>query len=137
VGKYVKLHRTNKYMKLFRRLQNSTVLNAQILYRENTGKEIEQLSYRFQLAEGLFVKCGCVDEHKVPGRHSSDNTVPRLVERRFVRRIPPTGKKCEPQRRCAVCSKHGGRRDTVYWCENCDVGICFDCFEDYHTKLKF
>jgi hypothetical protein len=69
-------------MKLFRRLLNSTVLNALILYWENTGKRTEQLSYRVQLVvvEGLFVKYGCVVEHKVPGRHSSDNIVPRLVE---------------------------------------------------------
>jgi hypothetical protein len=69
-------------MKLFRRLLNSTVLNALNLYWENTGKRTEQLSYRVQLvvAEGLFVKYGCVVEHKVPGRHSSDNIVPRLVE---------------------------------------------------------
>jgi hypothetical protein len=116
-------------MKLFRMLLSSTVLNALILYWENIGTRSEQLSYRVQVAEGLFVECGCVVEHKVPGRHSSDNTVPRLVKRHFIRRIPPTGKKCEPQRRCAVCSKHGGRRG--------DVGLCFDCFEDYHTKLKF
>jgi hypothetical protein len=125
-------------MKLFQRLLNSNVLNALILYRENTGKRIEQLSYRVQLAESLFVKYGCVVEHKVPRRHSSDNTAPQLVERHFIRGIPPTGKKCKPQRRCAMCSKHGRRRrDTVYWCENCDKGLCFNCFEDYHIKLKF
>jgi hypothetical protein len=41
-------------------------------------------------------------EHKVPGRHSSDNTVPRLTERHFISKIPPTAKKSRPQRRFVV-----------------------------------
>jgi hypothetical protein len=40
-----------------------TELNALILYWENTGKRTEQLSYQVQLAEGLFIKYGCVVEH--------------------------------------------------------------------------
>jgi hypothetical protein len=63
--------------------------------------------------EGLFVKFGTVVEHKEPGRHLSDDTVPRLTESHFIRRIPPTGKKAKPQRRCALCSKHGRRTDSI------------------------
>jgi hypothetical protein len=33
----------NKYMKLFSRLLNTSVLNAMIIYRNNTGKRIDQL----------------------------------------------------------------------------------------------
>jgi hypothetical protein len=56
-------------------------------------------------------------EHKVPGRHSSDNTVPRLTEH-FISKIPPTAKKSRPQRRY----QKRGRKDTVYWCDACGVG---------------
>jgi hypothetical protein len=42
------------YMKLFRRLLNATVLNAMIIYRHNTGKQIDQLAFRINLVEGLF-----------------------------------------------------------------------------------
>jgi hypothetical protein len=41
------------YMKLFWRLLNSTVQNAQILFWESTGRRIEQLSSWVQLMEGL------------------------------------------------------------------------------------
>jgi hypothetical protein len=58
------------YMKLFRRLLNTSVLNAMIIYRSNTGKNIDQLSFRIQLVERLFVKHASAVEHKVPGRHS-------------------------------------------------------------------
>jgi uncharacterized protein len=39
-------------------------------------KRIEQLSYQDELVEDLFVKYRTVVEHKVPGQHSPDNTVP-------------------------------------------------------------
>jgi hypothetical protein len=44
------------------------------------GKRIHQLSFRIQLIEGLLVEYFNVLECKVPGRHSSDNTVPRLTD---------------------------------------------------------
>jgi hypothetical protein len=43
-------------LKLFRRLLNSSILNAVIIYRKNTGKRTDQFAFRIQLAEGLFVK---------------------------------------------------------------------------------
>ncbi|PNF18924.1 hypothetical protein B7P43_G18030, partial [Cryptotermes secundus] len=67
------------YMKLFRRLLNTSVLNALIIYKSNTGKNIDQLSFRIELVEGLFLKYASAVEHKVPGRHASDNSVPRLT----------------------------------------------------------
>jgi hypothetical protein len=54
------------YKELFQRLLKSTVLNALILYWENTGKRTKQLSYWVQLVRGLIVKYGTVAEHKVP-----------------------------------------------------------------------
>jgi hypothetical protein len=57
--------RINKWcMKLFCRLLNTSILNAMIRYRNNTGKRIDQLSFRIQLVEGLFVKCANVLECK-------------------------------------------------------------------------
>jgi hypothetical protein len=98
---------------------------------------MDQLSFRIELVEGLFVKYASAIEQKVPGRHPSDNTVPRLTERHFISKLPPRPTKSSPQRRCVVCAKRGKRRDTVYWCDACDVGLCIDCFRDYHTKLNF
>ncbi|PNF24933.1 hypothetical protein B7P43_G09365 [Cryptotermes secundus] len=117
--------RMNKwYMKLFRRLLNASILNSMIVYRSNTGKRIQQLSFRIQLTEGLFVKYASAVEHKVPGSHPSDNTVPHLTERHFISKIPPTAKKSK-------------RRDTLYWCDACGMGLCIECFRHYHTWLNF
>jgi len=47
---------TKWYLTLFKRLLNSTVLNSFVIYRQVTGRNKEQLSYRIQLVEGLFTK---------------------------------------------------------------------------------
>ncbi|PNF13973.1 hypothetical protein B7P43_G08681 [Cryptotermes secundus] len=123
------------YMKLFRKLLNTSVLNA-LIYKSNTGKNIGQLSFKIELVEGLFVKYASAVEHKMPGRHASDNSVLRLTERHFISRISPRSTKARPQRRCVVCKKCG-KKEMVYWCEACDVVLCIECFRDYHTKLNF
>jgi hypothetical protein len=42
----IERRRMNKwYMKLFRRLLNTSILNALIIYRNNTGERIDQLSF--------------------------------------------------------------------------------------------
>jgi hypothetical protein len=80
------------YMKLFRRL-----LNAMIIYWHNTGELIDQLPFRVNLLEALFHQFADIDR-KVPGRRVGDNTIPRLRERHFIHKAPPSGKKSAPQR---------------------------------------
>ena len=82
------------YLKLFKRILNSAVLNSFVIYRQVTGRNIEQLSYRSQLVEGLFTKYACAAEtQSVSGRQASDNTVPRLTERHFLRKVAPKTEK--------------------------------------------
>jgi hypothetical protein len=79
---------TKWYLKLFKRLLNSTVFNSCVIYRQVMGRNIQQLSYRIQLVEGLFTKYACAAETwSVLGRQASDNTVPRLTERYFLGKV--------------------------------------------------
>ncbi|XP_068082602.1 piggyBac transposable element-derived protein 4-like [Anabrus simplex] len=79
-----------------------------------------------------------IDESLSPGRRSVDNTVPRLTERHFLQRISPTASKARPQKRCVVCYKQGKRKESVYWCPDCETFLCVEeCFKIYHTKLNF
>lgn len=64
------------YMKLFHGPLTILTLNTMTIYRNNTGRGSDQLSLRTQLVEGLFVKYDTAVEGKVPGQHSSGNTVP-------------------------------------------------------------
>jgi len=61
--------------------------------------------------EGLFTKYARAEETRsAPGRQASDNTIPRLTERHFLRKVAPKTEKSKPQRRCVVCSKNGGKK---------------------------
>ena len=40
---------TKRYLKIFKRLLNSTVLNSFVAYQQVTGRNIQQLSYRIKL----------------------------------------------------------------------------------------
>ncbi|PSN52100.1 hypothetical protein C0J52_04339 [Blattella germanica] len=57
----------------------------------------------------------------------------------IITKIPPTQKKARPTRRCVVCNKNNKRKETVYWCPDCESPLCMDnCFKTYHTNmLKF
>ena len=130
---------TKWYLKLFKRLLNSTVLNLFVVYWQVTGRNTEQLSYRIQLEEGLFTKyVRAAETRSVSGWQASDNTVPQLTERYFLRKVAPKTEKSKPQTRCVVRSKPGKKKTSVYFCQICEVGLCLeDCFELYHTKLNY
>jgi len=130
---------TKWYLNLFKRLLNSTVLNSFVVYRQVMGRNIQQLSYRIQLLEGLFTKYAhAAEKWAAPGRKASHNTFPRLTERYFLKKVAPKTEKSKPQRRCVVCSTHGKKKSSVYCCEICDVELYLeDCFELYHTKLNY
>jgi len=100
---------TKWYIKLFRRLLNTTVLNCIVICRVR----------------------------KFQGHHSTDKNVPRLLEKHFTERIPPTGKKARPAR-CVVCYKNNRRKETVFWCPECEAALCVEeCFKAFHFKLNF
>jgi len=78
------------------------------------------------------------------GRPSKTPNPMRLTERHFLKSIPVTENKMRPTKRCVVCcSKRDNsgkriRRESRYWCENCQVGLCLEpCFEIYHTKSTY
>ena len=130
---------TRRYMKLFKMLLNTAVLNSLIIFKQNTGRHCEQLDFRIQLVESLFTTFASVRGKNVPGSRPSDNTVPRLTERHFIRRVTPKNARSRPQRWCVVCIKHGRKKNISFYCyQECDVGLCVEeCFELSHTKLNY
>ena len=130
--------KTRWYLKIFDRLLNSTVLNSFVIHRQVTGGNIEQLSYWIQLVEGVFTKYVCAAEtQSVPERQASDNTIPRLTERHFLRKVALKTEKSKPQR-CVVCSKHRKKENFRVLLPNMWCGpLLRRCFELYHTKLNY
>jgi len=72
---------------------------------------MQKLSYRIQLVEGLFTKYARATEMSVLGRQASNNTVPRLTERHFLRKVALKTEKSKPQTKCVVCSKYRKKED--------------------------
>ncbi|XP_021913223.1 piggyBac transposable element-derived protein 4-like [Zootermopsis nevadensis] len=130
---------TKWYMTLFKRLLNVAIHNAMVMYRcVPNNKNIDTLRFRISLAQGLVEKHGPGVPRPVFGRPSLEPPPKRLSERHFPDRIPPTAKKARPQRKCVLCTKHGKRRDSKYWCSKCGAALCIEgCFKNYHTKLNF
>jgi len=52
--------------------------------------------------------------------------------------IPPTEKKARPTKRCVVCYKNNRKKETVFWCPECEAALCVEeYFKAFHTKLNF
>ena len=130
---------TKWYIKLFRRLLNITVLNCMVICRANSGQtKIDHFKFRVELVQALLIEHQRESVRKFQGHHSTDKNVPRLVERHFPERIPPTEKKARPTKRCVVCYKNNRRKETVFWCPECEAALCVEeCFKAFHTKLNF
>jgi hypothetical protein len=75
-------------------------LNTMIIFRHNIGNQ------RF-VQDGIAVDCN------VPGKHSSDSTVPCHIERHFTEEVPSTEKKYRLHEKCIVCTEHITRGDSV------------------------
>ena len=127
------------YMKLFRRLLNTTILNCMVICRANSRQtKIDHLKFRVELVQALLIEHGSESVRKFQGHHSTEKNVPRLIERHFPARIPPKEKKARPSRRCVVCYKNNRRKETVFWCPECEAALCVEeCFKAFHTKLNF
>jgi hypothetical protein len=63
------------YMKLCRRLLNSAVLNAMIIYRQSTREQIDELAFGVTLVEALFQQFADT-ERKVSGHRVAENIIP-------------------------------------------------------------
>lgn len=131
------------YKKIFFHLMEQALWNSYVLYTKNGGS-MTHLEYRIKLIEEYVEKYHIPDFSSKGGRPSKTPNPMRLKERHFLKSIPVTGSKSRPTKRCVVCcSKRDGsgkriRRESRYWCPNCEVGLCLEpCFEIYHTKLNY
>jgi len=130
---------TKWYIKLFRRLLNTTVLNCMVICCANSGRtKIDHFKFRVELVQALLIEHRSESVRKSQGHHSTDKNVPRLLERHFPERIPLTEKKARSTKRCVVCYKNNRRMETAFWCPKCEAALCIEeCYKEFHTKLNF
>ena len=81
-----------------------------VICHANLGQtKIDHSKFKVELVQALLIEHGSESVMKFQGHHSTDINVPRLLERHFPERIPPTEKKARPTKRCVVCYKNKRR----------------------------
>jgi Transposase IS4/DDE_Tnp_1-like zinc-ribbon len=133
------------YIKIFRHLLEQSLWNSFVLYNQRREKKVTHAYFILELVEKLFTTFQLEREGQRTGRRPPIRGNPqRLVERHFMDLCPPTRKKTCPTRRCVVCcskldgSKQKIRKETRFYCPDCDVGLCaIPCFRIYHTKTNY
>ena len=122
------------YKKVFRHMLDITLLNSYIAYKALGGKTTRR-DFILTLSEKLISKYA--DEIPASVRRPPRLSVKplRLIGRHFPEYCPPTAKKERPTRVCVQCRKRQIRKESSYWCKDCQVGFCAaPCFKDWHTK---
>jgi len=110
------------YLKLFRMLFSATVHNSLVTW-EIRRMESDDVKFKINIVQGLLVKH--LVHHKVSGHHIGDNTVKRLTECHFLRKILFTEKKWKPVIWCFVYSKHVKTRDSkIYFTGRIVMSLC-------------
>ena len=131
------------WKKLFFHLFDLAVVNAHILHNKSREEKMPLEIFYEKVAEGLLASAGT--EIQATGQTTSP--AGRVVRTdHFLYRIPATNTKPEgkSQRACQVCGERGKRQTgktvtkfTTTYCRKCD-GLCIgQCFEVYHSKLKY
>lgn len=125
------------YKKIFFHLLDLALWNSFILYTKSGGT-MTPLQYRLAVVEKTMKSYLSEDKPK-PGRPSATLNPVRLTDRHFPEYLPATEKR-QNLTQCVVCSRvrdcNGKkiRRESRYYCPDCDVALCVaPCFRVYHT----
>jgi len=91
------------YINLFRRLLCITVINCLVICGANSGQtKIDCFKFRVELIQALLTSHGSGSVRKFQGHLFTDKNGPRLLERYFPERIPPTEKSQANKEVCSV-----------------------------------
>lgn len=114
---------------IFTWLLDVSIQNAWILYRRETDNKMSQLQFRREIAQHYLV--AYKNDPKCPrlNRNVSSCNETRFDRLDHMVAFIPLGKR----RRCAGLNCSSITRTC---CLKCDVGLCIDCFERYHTRPK-
>lgn len=130
------------YKKIFFHLLEQALWNAFVLFKKKGGVSSNS-KFRENVIKQYLENYHSKEFSSKGGRPSTTPNPLRLTARHFIETIPPTAAKQNTARRCAVCcSKVDARgkkvrKETRYYCPDCDVGLCIPCFKIYHTKKFF
>ncbi|XP_065182258.1 piggyBac transposable element-derived protein 4-like [Sycon ciliatum] len=122
------------YKKLAVHLIEQALLNAYILHRKSnrmTHFDFVKRALKALIAEG---KAEMVAHAEAAAAATGGATGTKRMDSHFLRYIPATEKKANPQKQCVVCYGKGNRKDVPTMCADClgNPGYCIPCFEESH-----
>jgi hypothetical protein len=112
--------------------------NAMVVYQSLTDDEnIHLLKCRLPLAQGLVKRRQFWCSTSCPQLSISWTAANRIYRRTFPQAYSCHRKKGTTSK-CVVYTRQGKRRLSVYWCSECEAGLCLGmCFKRYHTNINF
>lgn len=121
------------WTRVFFDLIDRAIFNSKVLYNESPHSSRKSLKdFKVDLAK-LLIGNFCSWQKR--GRTSLNNQQARFVERHFPDFLPLNDKGKRMERRCVICSQVSIRKNTSYYCPDCDVGLCAaPCFRMYHQQ---
>ena len=120
------------WVRIFFDVIDRSIHNAYILYQESPS-HAQQIfkDFRVRLAKQLI---GNFSSRKRMGRPSAGPSLKRHRENHFPELLPTSEKGQRKEQRCKVCYEKGNRKQTIYFCSSCDIGLCpAPCFKDFHS----
>jgi len=129
---------TKWYIKLFKRLLNITDLNCMVICCANSGQtKIDHFKFRVELVQALLIEHGRVSGNFkaiIPQTKMCHDFLKDIFQKEYHQQK----KKARPTKRCVVCYKNNRRKETVFWCPECEAALCVEeRFKAFHTKLNF
>ena len=107
-----------------------SITNSYIIYKKqvNNNKRLNHLKFRNAIIKSLIGE-NVNEKVKTDKMKNSRN---RLIGRHFL------GKK-NKYTNCCICKNRqiGKRKQTNLICKQCQISICFDCFEPYHKYKNY
>jgi len=126
------------FKKIFFHLVDLCLLNSFSAYKTVSGKNIPIANFQLELIRQILNKYGKYNNSPNKGRASTKDEPTRLTARHFPTDVPKNEVGKANRRKCIVCSKNNKKKDTLYMCDLCDVGLCVTpCFGIYHTKTNY
>ena len=120
------------WIRIFFDIVDRAIYNAYILYQESPFHVQQSFKeFRIKLAKQLT---GNFTSRKRMGRPSQGPLPKRYKEKHFPELLPLSEKGRRKERRCKVCYEKGNRKQTIYFCPSCDIGLCpAPCFKEFHS----
>lgn len=123
------------YKQYFVHLLEITIFNSLVIWNSYHGNKKTFREIKENIISGLLEKYFIPSENLHLKTDGSPKKFPLCIKSRcFPKKIPSMRKKCHPTKRCVLCRENKIRKQTSYFCNDCNVPLCIvPCFELFHT----